>query len=87
MHVYLRAFLADKLSVTSTGLVAATKFTQVGNGIASYNDATGLYSYNAAFQQVLSTGATGDLLGGPLFAVYGDYNPVSDTYTIHFKRL
>jgi hypothetical protein len=77
----------DKLTVTSTGLTAATKFAQVGNGIAYYNPANQSYSYNATFQQVLSTGANGDLLGGPLFEVYGNYYPSNDKYSIEFRQI
>jgi hypothetical protein len=77
----------DKVTVTSTGLTAATKFAQVGNGIAYCNPANQSFLYNATFQQVMSTGATGDLLAGPLFEVYGNYYPSSDKYSIEFRQI
>jgi len=81
-----KTHVVDKLTVTSTGLTAATKFAQVGNGIASYNVAMDMYTYNATFQQVISTPSTGDVLGGPIFEVYGWYVPKEDIYSINFKR-
>ncbi len=79
--------VVDKITVVSTGLTAATKFGQVGNGVASYNTYSNTYSYSATFQQVLTTVATGDILGGPLFEVYGTYYAGSNQYTIDFKQI
>jgi hypothetical protein len=77
----------DKTAVISTGITATTKFAQVENGIAYYNSTKQLFSYNATFQQALSTEATGDLLEGPLFEFYGNYYPGSDKYSIEFKKV
>lgn len=76
----------DKVTLTTVGVTYGTTFVQVGEGIASYREDTGLFRYSTYCQFQAGTTQTGPIANGTLFRVYGTLNPVTGQASIHMEE-